>query len=62
MEQIYDFDTFVKQLVCYLKSHAVWLDENCLRCDQLAGRAWWLHGGSGVKTRLVKDTFKKCTR
>ena len=26
-----------QQLVCYLKSHAVWLGRICLRCDQLAG-------------------------
>ena len=26
-----------QQLVCLLKSHAVWLARICLRCDQLAG-------------------------
>ena len=30
-------DFIDEQLVCYLKSHAVWLGRICLRCDQLVG-------------------------
>ena len=29
--------SIAQQLVCYLKSHTVWLGRICLRCDQLAG-------------------------